>query len=375
MGNFAEIKNKLKSLMSGSTEFVGLDIGSHSVKAVCVSGYEKHFRLKSWGISPLAIKPEADPEEKKFLTSVAIKEMLSKSGINNKYVALSVSGNSVIVRYVTLPKTDKANLRLVLASEAEPFIPFDIKDVNLSAHIIGDKNEEGQKKMEIVLVAAKKDLLRNRMDILTAAGLTPLIIDVDAFTLETVYEHLPSFSPADTHGVLILNIGHRVTNLTILEKGVTRVARDIFIAGNAFNRALIKNMEIENEKADALKRQYGVRAEGAPLDFLAAATEEDKVHAVTEEVLRDLVSEVKRSVDFYFSQGADRTIGKVCLAGGGANMKNLPAFLSAELKVPVEILNPLAVCSASSAEPVPPELASSLSVAVGLALRKMWDWE
>ena len=164
MGNFAEIKNKLKSLMSGSTEFVGLDIGSHSVKAVCVSGYEKHFRLKSWGISPLAIKPEADPEEKKFLTSVAIKEMLSKSGINNKYVALSVSGNSVIVRYVTLPKTDKANLRLVLASEAEPFIPFDIKDVNLSAHIIGDKNEEGQKKMEIVLVAAKKDLLRNRMD-------------------------------------------------------------------------------------------------------------------------------------------------------------------------------------------------------------------
>ena len=80
------------------------------------------------------------------------------------------------------------------------------------------------------------------MDILTAAGLTPLIIDVDAFTLETVYEHLPSFSPADTHGVLILNIGHRVTNLTILEKGVTRVARDIFIAGNAFNRALIKNM-------------------------------------------------------------------------------------------------------------------------------------
>src|SRR5947207_894638 len=105
-----------------------------------------------------------------------------------KTAAISVSGNSVIVRYVKLPKLTRAELQQTIQFEAEPYIPFAIPEVNMSFHILGDVMEEGQPKMETVLVAAKKELIEQRLEVLTTVGLRPVVVDVDAFTLENAYE-------------------------------------------------------------------------------------------------------------------------------------------------------------------------------------------
>src|SRR6202030_1211288 len=139
-----------------------------------------------------------------------------------KEAATALSGNSVIVRYVKFPRLTKSELQATLAPEAEPFIPFDINEVQLGFHILSEIVEDGQKKMETVLVAVKKELVAARLEILQGAGFTPALMDVDSFALENVHEKTrdPKDGPAST---LYLNIGHTVTNLSIVENGVTRV--------------------------------------------------------------------------------------------------------------------------------------------------------
>src|SRR3989339_265578 len=203
--------SNLLQMLFPPKEIIGIDIGAYSVKIVCLVEEKKVLKLKEWGHIPLNIKNDVPPEERKAIIGQEIKNFLKKKGVQSKYAATSVSGNAVIVRYVKLPKLSKKEVALTINIEAEPFIPFDIKDVNLTYYILGDVTEEGQPKMETVLVAAKKDAVKDKIDILSEAGLDPLIIDVDSFALETLYEKV---SPAkDASAVLILNIGHKVTNL------------------------------------------------------------------------------------------------------------------------------------------------------------------
>lgn len=368
------ISGLVRSVMSGDKDLVGLDIGSHCVKVVWLQTEGKELRLKTWGHIPLDFKAEASPEERRFQTAQAIKDFFAQKAVPLKNAATSVSGNAVIVRYVKLPKLSKQELTLTLPVEAEPFIPFDIKEVELGCHILGDTMEDGQKKMEVVLVAAKKEFVKDRMDTVTAAGLKPMVIDVDAFALETVLERIGTSS--DAGALLFLNIGHRVTNLSIVEKGVTRVVRDIFVAGSTLDKAIQKILSTDQAKTEGLKKTKGILMSVEEKE--AAIQEDDRealaVSKAVSAVARDLVGEISRSVDFYLSQGTERSIGRILLAGGVANLKNLPQFLSSEFKVPVEIFNPLSFLKDQGKE-VPGEILPSLSVAAGLALRHRGDWQ
>ena len=364
----------MKGLFMGPQELVGVDIGSHAVKVVWLTSGEKTCRLNAWAHVPLQFKTDSTPEERKFITAKLLKDAFDRKKIPCRTVAIAVSGNAVIVRYVSIPRIARKDMEMMLPTEAEPFIPFDIKDVQLGYHVLGDVVEDNQKKMQIVLVAAKKDLVAEKMDILSAAGLSPLVIDVDAFALEAVAGRLPQSGPG---ALALLNIGHKTTNLAIVEKGITRVARDIPIAGNTFTRTISKQLNVELAQAEEIKRRVGIKITAAVTDASGALSPEaeldERASALISEMTHDLCGEVRRSVDFYISQGAGRSVEKVFLSGGSAAMPNLASFISSDLKVPVEVLAPSAIMAAS-VEALPSELAPALTIAAGLALRKLWDW-
>jgi len=364
----------VRSIISGEKDLVGLDIGSHSVKAVWLQYEGKQFKLRAWGIAPLDPKAETSPEERKFQVAQTIKDLFAEKAITLKGTATSVSGNAVIVRYVKLPKLSPDELNLTLSVEAEPFIPFDIKEVNLGYHVLSDVTEEGQKKMETVLVAAKKEVVQDRIDIIMSADLKPLIIDVDAFAIETAYSQMSAGDGAG--GILFLNIGHKVTNLSIIEKGITRVVRDIFMAGSTIDKAIQKALTIDQSKTDELKKTRSILITA---DEKEKAIQDDDRDALAfskavSGVARDLAGEIARSVDFYLSQGQDRVISRIYLSGGAANLRNLTHFLSGELKVPVDIYNPMDFVAGKGRD-IPADALPALTIAVGLALRKMGDWQ
>lgn len=355
-------------------DVVGIDIGNYAVKIVCFTEEKKVLKLKDWGYIPLAIKPDVPAEEKKAIISQEIKAYIKKRGIQAKYAAASISGNAVIVRYVKLPKLTRKELDLTISVEAEPFIPFDIKDVNLTYDILNDSEEEGEPRIDTVLVAAKREAVQDKIDIVSGAGLEPLIIDVDSFALETLYEK--NAAQGENASVLMLNIGQKVTNLSIVTQGVTRVVRDIFIAGATLDKAIVKSLKCAPAAADNLKKSRPLLV--ADEDKEAAIENFDKegiaVSKAASGVLRDLYTEVSRSIDFYLSQGVEHSISKILLSGGLSNMGNITKFLSAEFKVPVEVVNPLAFLP-DVPKNMPKDVLPALSVATGLALRRMKDWE
>ena len=364
----------LAEMFLGPKDVVGIDVGTYSVKVVLFKLEAGAYQLKAWGHLPLGAKAEAGPDERKTAVINLLRAFFIEKGVKVKDVSTALSGNAVIVRYVKFPRLTKIELQSTLATEAEPFIPFDINEVQLGFHILSEIVEDGQKKMETVLVAAKRELVVQRLEILQGAGLTPAIIDVDSFALENVHEKIKE-AKEGPGATLYLNIGHMVTNLSIVENGVTRVVRDMFISGNTMTKAIMKAFQCDAARAEELKHSRGVFIDPAEKEKALADGDRDGlgVSQAVGQVARDLVAEVHRSVDFYLSQGPDRSIGRIMLAGGTARLKNLDKHLAQELKVPVSVLNPFSF--AKGGEGVPEGLAASFGVAAGLALRQNRDWE
>jgi type IV pilus assembly protein PilM len=283
-------------------------------------------------------------------------------------VIASVAGNQVIVRYVRFPKLTREELNKTIQFEAEPYIPFDIRDVELSFHILGDVIEEGQKKMEAILVASKKEATQAKLEILSELNMRPVVMDIDVFALSNAYEL--NTDPATVETVLLLNIGAATTNMSIVEKFVPRVVRDVFISGNSFTKSIQKNLGCDLKASEDLKIRYGllVTAEEKEQSLAENQKEALKVSSALTPVAKDLVGEVQRSIDFYISQNPERSVQRVLLSGGAAALKNLDKYLAQELKLPIEKFNPLK--NVQGGEAVPEDCALQLAVAIGLALRR-----
>jgi type IV pilus assembly protein PilM len=367
------LKEKALSLVIGPKDVIGIDIGSYAVKLVLLGEEKGVQKLKAWGHLPLEIGPETTPEERQQQVVNKIKAFMIQKGIQVKQAAVAVSGNAVIVRYVKFPLLTRNELRATIATEAEPFIPFDINEVHLGFHILNEIVEEGQKKMETVLVASRKEAVDSRVTVLESAGLKPTIIDVDSFAIENVHEQLAGANSAPG-STLYLNIGHTVTNLSIIEDGVTRVVRDIFISGQALTKAITKALQYESDKSEEAKKANGILIDADDKEKALQEGNRDALgvsQAVTG-VLKDMVAELHRSVDFFLSQGPERSIGRIVLSGGSAATKNIAKHLTGELKVPVSVLDPFSFLAEQPTD-IPPEIRPAMTVAVGLALRKKGD--
>jgi len=213
---------------------IAVDIGTSSVKIVYLKNAGQKYTVVKWGILPLILSEtiESTPEERKSAIVAAIGEFFAREKIVLKNMVTSVSGHQVIVRYVRFPKLTHDELAKTIVFEAEPYIPFDIKEVDVGFHIMGDVVEEGQKKMETILVAAKKEAVQSRLDVFNELGLRLVMVDVDAFALQNAY--LASIDPLTEDVVMLVNIGSMITNIAIVEKTISKVVRDIFIAGSVY---------------------------------------------------------------------------------------------------------------------------------------------
>ncbi len=356
-----------------SKDAIGVDLGSTSIKVVQLKGGGGRWKLHRCAHLPLTnAGPDVAAPERRAQAVGLLKDYVKKQkGALAKNAVLSVSGNSVIVRFVKFPKMSRDDLSKMILIEAEPYIPFSIPEVNLDFQILGDVTEDAQKKMETILVAAKKDIINARVDITTQAGLDPVLIDVDAFALQNAYE--ASFGASMKETALIVHMGAFVTSMIIVENGVPKVVRDVFIAGNAVTKALQRNFQCDGKAAETMKARAQLLV--TPEDREKALAESNKeivqMSTVIMPVMKDLLAEIQRSLDFYLSQGQDRQVARVLLSGGASRLGNIMNYLAQELRLPVEAFDPFQ--RIDGAQSIAPELRPMFAVAVGLALRREGD--
>lgn len=353
------------NIFSGAKKIVGLDIGSSSLKLAEVISSAHGYVLNRFLQIPLpkGIITEGVLADSREL-SLKIKELFKGSGCQNKGIVTSLSGNSVIVKKVTFAQMEETELRDLIRDEAGKYLPFDnMDDVNYDFQILGD-NEFNPNQMEVIIVAAKKDIVNSYLDALLGAGLNVKIMDVDSFALETMYE--ANYEYEGNEIVVIVNIGASITNINVIKSGMSIFTRDFTLGGNSITEALQEKYKISFEEAEKTKvecspdnNQDNMELQNSILDFA-----------------EPICSEIERSIDYFRSTFGGEYIKHVFLSGGSARINGLATSLSQRLNIETEIINPFLKIGynknkidAKTLENIRPIAA----VAIGLGLRKMGD--
>jgi len=355
----------LKDFFGGTKKLVGLDIGSSSLKLAEVLITPHGYVLNRFLQIPLpkGIIIEGVLADAKAL-SLKIKELFWNSGCRGKGIVTSLSGNSVIVKKVTFAQMDEAELRDLIRDEAGKYLPFDNMDeVNYDFQILGD-NEYNPNQMDVIIVAAKKDMVNNYLEAVTAAGLNVVIMDVDSFALETMYEANYEFDNNEI--VVIISIGASITNINVIKGGMSIFTRDFTLGGNSITEGLQEKYRLTFEEAEKIK------IEGIPNNDQDNLDLRNSILDFAEPIC----SEIERSIDYFRSTFGGEYIKRVLLSGGSAKIHGLTANLSQKLNVEKELINPFLkigynkrYVDQKTLESIKPIAA----VAMGLGLREIGD--
>ena len=385
---FGFLKRKRKSL-------IGMDIGSNVVKCLRLDLSGEMPVITHFAMADLPPEAIVDGEiMDRDLVIQAIQDCAEKAGIPDEPIASAVAGRAVIVKKIVMDKMTEDDAREAIYWEAEQHVPFDIDDITLDFQILHDDIGAGQ--MELLLVAAKKDMILGHAELIRDAGFKPQVIDVASFANQNTWEYglsqavevgddtqaetdapvdgdIDDFNdpvedemePAEQEGpgefVALLDVGGGVTNVHIIKDGVPYFTRDLPIGVSQF--------------CEEFQKQLGLTWETA--QDVARGNTEDVDEQLVLDIVRSVGSEIyhglEPSLSYLKSSGEADGVDRIVLSGGGAHLPGLREYLSESYDVPSEVADPLSFLDYDAAifgENDPEELSPLLTVSIGLALRE-----
>ena len=309
---------------------VGLDIGSSSIKALQLKQTKRGLQLENFGIEPLPPQTIVDGTIMNQGAVVeAIRALVKKLRLRQREVAIAIAGHSVIIKKIAVPRMSPEELEEQIPWEAEHHIPFAKDDVEIDHQVINPQNAQGQ--MELLLVAAKKEVVGDYAAVAREASLLPVVVDVAAFTLQNAFE--ANYTVAQNETAALVNVGAAISNINIIAGGASVFTRDVTIGGNAFTEEIQKQLGVAYEEAEAYKVGGAAGAE-------AHEVLPHEVERILEQVGQSMAGEFQRSLDFFLATAADAAITRIYLAGGTARAPALQRAIEERSRLPVEVLDP-----------------------------------
>ena len=361
MGSLPQAKAKfpqLKLLSAKKEQYpIGIDIGSHAIKICQVAKSGDTFKLLSLGSAKL---PEGavedgilqEPEE----VAKIITTLLTNLRIKEKKVAISISGYSVIVKKINLAVMGRKALDEYIQTEVGQYIPFDIEDVYLDYQDLHTNTEEYDR-TDVMLVAAKKEVVDGYLSLLHSAGLKVVIVDIGGFALENIYDANYGLG----ENVALVDIGATKMSINIVSEGISVLARDVVIGSRQLTDQIQNRFGVTIDEAEGLKIGY------EPVEEKQKDLDEIFANTCTQWAL-----ELKKAIDLYYTNNPDMALNKIILSGGGSRIQGLDQFFADEIGLQVETLNPFLRIQAESKnidqeylKYIGPEMA----IALGLAIR------
>lgn len=327
---------------------VGIDIGASLIKMLQVSGPAEKPIITGMGFKDVSGLSGAE-------ISDSLKSIASESRISAKEAVISLSGPSVIVRFITLPKMNESALKGAIRYEAEKFIPYNISDCVVDFQTLNKDDKEN--KFGILLVAAKKEYVQEKIKTVEKAGFSVRVVDVDSFAVTNAFlRNHKTIDPNKSYAVL--NMGGVHTNLSILKGDIIHFVRDVAIGGNDFTFAISRRLGVDQKSAEELKLR-------------PVKEKEQEIAECVKNSFNDLLDEIKLSFGYYENQ-AGKGVDEVYISGGSANMGGFKDAFEDALGVQPISWDPLEFMDVSAAGIDAEALSgvrSSFGIAAGLCLR------
>lgn len=341
---------------------IGLDIGASSIKLVQLKESKRGVQLERLAMKPLPT--EAIVEGSLMGQSAVvntIRDLINTHKIKVKDTALSISGMSVIIKKISLPSMDADELEEQINWEAAQYIPYDVTEVHMDYQLLQRRPDQGQ--MDVLLVAAKRDMVDEYVHAVRTAGLNPVVVEVDCFSVQNAFEHAYGFNPGET--IALIDVGATTVNMSIVSNGITMFTRDINMGGNLYTEEIRKQLGVSYDEAENLK------VDQDPQDPAQA-----DLRRIMERVSETLAGEIQRSLDFYLNNAAESQFNRLYLSGGASREPSLAGAIERRARVKVELADPfrnVQVDRKLFGEELLAEMRPISVVAFGLALRKALD--
>jgi type IV pilus assembly protein PilM len=341
--------------------FVALDIGSSAIKMVEVEVDKNGYRLLNMGIQPIpAMAIQNNMVADKDLVVKAIQNLIRNHGVRSTQVVAAVPGRVAIIKKIQLPAQGEEELDANVEFQASQLIPDTLENVNLDYQALD--YVENSDRMDVLLVAVKKDIINSYTQAIKEAELVPAIVDVDYFAMENMFEI--NYEPEASGVVGLVHIGARYTSINVLKRGISAFTGDLPVGGESFTEALVHALQLSYEQAETLKVSGG-----------SDAKKQAEVEKLLKPTADYLASEISRTLSLYRAMADEGGIHKIYLSGGGAKTAGLSRIIADRLGLEVELIDPFR--GFTVARGIDPddlaEAAPALAVGAGLAIRRPGD--
>ncbi|MDX9805461.1 MAG: type IV pilus assembly protein PilM [bacterium] len=342
-------------------QLLGLDLGSYLIKASRLQKKRGRYYLKKFGFIPIPVNTVVDGSiMNTYEMNDAIKTLLARERLKDKFCSICIAGHGIINRIINVPKVTKEEFYNALKVEAETHIPHDIKEIYFDG-LKTDIVEDGRDR--VVLIAARKDLVGDFIQVVNDAGVRPMSVEIDATALANVFEI--NYPEEKDKTVAILNVGASKINVVIIANGNVRFFRDILTGGNYITEEITRRLKVSFQQAESLKS--GSHTTG---DSILP----NQVEEVVADVAKNMVADISRVFDYYTNTNPEDSVTKVFITGGTTRSHTFTQTLRSTLEIPVEKLNPFKeiivpgqVLNREEVE----DYAHIATISLGLALRRM----
>lgn len=369
--------DRLKSLLTKRGCGVGIELAPERINIAQLKKQRQGYKLTAFSSTPV---PEGLFQDGQIADPPALAELIQKALTDTKikaqWVATAVPGRESIVRLIPLPAelNDQELREMVLNHEAGLYLPYPREEADVDYQKLGYfVDEDGIEKVQVLLVATRKQVTDTYMDTFQHAGLKVNVIEINSFALiRTIREQLRTYSTNE--GVALVDVQFDNTEIAIIVDGVPQFSRTIPIGTYQMQSALLRSMNLPASRDTQMLESFNLPLtsgddDDEPEDMLDV----DSGTLAVMRVLAELADELRRSIDFYLSQSENLEMVQVLLCGPGGGLGNLSEFFQQKLNIPTAPIDPVAALSLDvDEEKITPMQRPGLGTAIGLGLRGAW---
>lgn len=347
-------------LFAKKRSYLGVDLGTGSIKVVELANVGGQARLETYGFAELpAIDSKLNVHEKLERTAATLSEICAKARVKNLKAVAALPTFSVFSSLLNLPLMSESEVGQALVYEAKKIVPLPLDEMILDWKILPSTTTnlaKHEKTMRVLLTAAPKSLVKQYLEIFRLAKIEILSLETEAFALGRALLGLePSVA-------LLVDVGALTTDIAVVDEHIPILNRSIDVGGNTVTKAIAQSLNIDVRRAEQFKRDVG-------LQFGSSGS--TTVPKIIEATLGPIVNEVKYAISLYQAESA-KSIEKIVITGGSAFLPQLTQYLENIFQLKVFIGNPWSQVSYPvDLKGVLEEIGPRFATAIGLALREI----
>lgn len=342
-------------LLTGISDFFGLDIGTTAVRVVQLRSSNKQRALMRYGQAPVDIKASRSdsPADLQRLTDTVL-NLVRETGVSTKNVAVGLASDRTFATVIDVPRVAPAELKKTIQYQAESSIPQPLSEVKMDWALIGDSPKD-EDKVEVLISTVPNEYAENRLNALEEVGFNVIALEPDPLALVRSV-----VAPQASSAQMVLDIGDHSSDLTIVFAGMPRLVRTVPTGGSSFVKAAVQNLNVDEKQAKQLVYKFGLSPDKL----------EGQVQKALSNTVDSIVSEIEKSIKF-FKTRYKSDLEKIIVTGGASTLPAFPLHIANKLGLPVEIGNSWGnVSYPNNKHNDLAAISSQFGVAVGLALRQ-----